>query len=156
MAEEELDGFDNLDDLFSEEGGGDAAAGGGELDELLGDTPGGEAGGGAGGETSDSELDSFFEDLSTIDDLEVAQDEAPPAEEPAAIAAPAAAAAAVAVAATAAETAPKPAAKPAKDKPKKSFMRRAVMLLIPLAVIGGAFYWFFIPSEEVPWEVTEP
>ncbi len=155
MAEEELDGFDNLDDLFSEEGGGDAAAGGGELDELLGDTPGGEAGGGAGGETSDSELDSFFEDLSTIDDLEVAQDEAPPAEEPAAIAAPAAAAAA-AVAAAPAETAPKPAAKPAKDKPKKSFMRRAVMLLIPLAVIGGAFYWFFIPSEEVPWEVTEP
>ena len=51
MAEEELDGFDNLDDLFSEEGGGDAAAGGGELDELLGDTPGGEEGGGAGGET---------------------------------------------------------------------------------------------------------
>jgi hypothetical protein len=99
MAENKLEGFD---DLMSEGQGGV----GGELDDILGAETG--AGGGGGG--GESELDSFFEDLSTIDDLEVMQEEKP--KKPAAAAAP--------PPAVEAPAAPKAAPAPKAEKPKKA------------------------------------
>ncbi|MGK5093212.1 DUF2613 domain-containing protein [Deltaproteobacteria bacterium TL4] len=66
MAEDDLEGLDDFGDGsdFSEEG----------MDDFMDTDLGGDAGG-----DGDSELDSFFEDLSTIDDLEV-QEEEPEAE----------------------------------------------------------------------------
>jgi len=88
MAENKLEGFEDFDNVLGEGEGkeGGAAEFAGELDDLLGaDAPAEGAAGGAPAQ-SDSELDSFFEDLSTIDDLEVLQED----EAPAAAAAPAA------------------------------------------------------------------
>jgi cell division septation protein DedD len=156
MAENELNGFDNLDNLFGEEkpgGEAAAAAAGGGLDDILGDAAaaaaaGGDAPAAAGG--SDSELDSFFEDLSTIDDLEVSQQEAPPA---------AAAAPKAEAKAEAAEEAPRPrkAAPPkAKKKGGGGLMKRLLIIVVLLAIAGGAAWWFLFPGEQIPWEVTEP
>jgi hypothetical protein len=146
MAENELDNFENLDDLFGEEkqGGEAAAAAGGDLDQLLGDKPA--EGAGEAGAASDTELDSFFEDLSTIDDLEVAREEAPPAAPPK-------------IEPQAGLRAEEPAprrATPAKPKKKGGMLRRALILLVLLGVAAGAAYWFFLPSEQVPWEVSAP
>ena len=64
MAEEEMDELDGLDDFGSDDFEDN-------LDDFMeGDLEGGEGEGGDG----DSELDSFFEDLSTIDGLEVKED----------------------------------------------------------------------------------
>jgi cell division septation protein DedD len=157
MAESELEGFDNLDNLFGEEkpaGEAAAAAAGGDLDNILGDTAapaeGGAAAPAAGG--SDSELDSFFEDLSTIDDLEVSQQEAPPA------AAPAPKAEAKEEA-KAEEARPRRAAAPAKAKKKGGgLLKRVAMFLILLGAAGGAAWWFLFSGGELPtsWEVAEP
>ena len=154
MAEDELDGFENLDDLFGEgEGGDESAAVTDGIDDLLGDTEGeGAEGGGTedGGEgTSDSELDSFFEDLSTIDDLEMTQEEAP-AEEAEAVAAP------VAAAEPAAAEEPERPAK--KEKKKGGIFGKLIKAAIVLLILGGGgygVYYYFFPSEEVPWEVAD-
>ncbi len=61
MAEEDLDLEDDDLDL-----GGDDFAG--ELDEMMGDDELGDDS--SGGDESDSELDSFFEDLSSIEDMD--------------------------------------------------------------------------------------
>lgn len=73
MADDEMDGLEGLDDF------GDDSDFGDQLDNFMESDIGED-----GGMESDSELDSFFEDLSTIDDLEVQEDEAEeaPAEEP--------------------------------------------------------------------------
>lgn len=71
---EEMDDLDGLEDFGSESDFGD------ELGDFMDSDMGEE-----GGVDGDSELDSFFEDLSTIDDLEVkeeAEEEEPAAEEP--------------------------------------------------------------------------
>jgi hypothetical protein len=148
MAENKLEGFEDFDT-----GAGGAAkpsAAAGELDELLG--KGEPAGGGEGG---DSELDSFFEDLSTIDDLEVAQEQPKP--EAAAPAAPApAAAAAAAPKAQAAAPAPRaPRAPRAPSQPGR--MRKMLLQLALLAVFGAAGYYFYVTyiagEGQIPWPV---
>ena len=173
MAEEEneeLEGFDDLDGLLDEDaGGGGDDSFAGELDDFLGadDAGGEEAGAGEEGGGADSELDSFFEDLSTIDDLEVAQEEAPadvaPEEAPAAEAAPEAAPAAeaapetAAVAVAAAVAAPVAAAAP-KVRKERPWLKRAVMYLVLLGLLGGSGYYAYttlFPSIEVPWPVVE-
>ena len=74
MADEDLDLDDDLD-LGGDDAGDDFA---GELDDMMGDDElgGGDDLGGGGGDLgggdddSDSELDSFFEDLSSIEDMD--------------------------------------------------------------------------------------
>ncbi|MFI5400973.1 MAG: SPOR domain-containing protein [SAR324 cluster bacterium] len=116
------------------------------MDDLLGK-------GGAGGtEGGDSELDSFFEDLSTIDDLEVAQEAPKPA---------------------AAEPAAAPAAAPARPRPEAPAraprrprtpaqpgrLRKFVFYLVLLAVFGGGGYYVYttyIAGEgKIPWPVIK-
>ncbi len=161
MAEEEnqeLEGFDDLDGLLDEDAGGGGDGGfAGELDDFLGadDAGGDDAAAGDEGGGADSELDSFFEDLSTIDDLEVAQEETPAevAPAPAAEAAPAPAVEAVAVAAVASV-----AAAPPKVRKERPWLKRAVMYLVLLGLLGGSGYYAYttlFPSIEVPWPVVE-
>ncbi len=159
MAEDNLEGMEDLDSLLEDGGGeGGEESFAGELDDFLGDDAGADAG--AGGEEEgggDSELDSFFEDLSTIDDLEVIQDEESPPEpegqpEPAPEAPMEAPVAAAAVAAAA------PAAAAAAKKRRSPFLRRMVVWLILLGAFGGGGYWvynYFFPDGEPPWEQVE-
>jgi hypothetical protein len=158
MAENKLEGFEDFENILGDaEASGEAAGGGefsSELDNLLGEEAAPEqapAGGGGG----DSELDSFFEDLSTIDDLEVLQEEKPEPAGPEPEPAPAAAAARP-------EPAPRREAKPAprpKTKKKRGAFGRMVRWLVLLALLGGglyAVYIFFFPTFEVPWPVSPP
>ena len=139
MAENKLEGFEDFDNA----GGGGAKAGGGELDDLLGK-------GDAGGESGDSELDSFFEDLSTIDDLEVAQ-EAP---KPAPAAAPAAAAPPPP---PKQEAAPAPRPKKPKAPAQPGRLRKILLYVVLLAVFGGGGYYVYITyiagEGKIPWPV---
>ena len=170
MAEEEdsaLEGFDDIDSLLDDDaGGGEDAGFGDELDSLIGEEDIGGDDAGLGGDEGDegggdSELDSFFEALSTIDDLEVAQDDSPPAEEPAEAPAPepddfapveAAAPVAAAVAAAPA------AALPPKEKKERPGLKRAIRYLILLLVLGGSGYFDYtmlFPQLDLPWPVTK-
>jgi hypothetical protein len=158
MAEENLEGLDDLDSLLDEDAGGEAEEGGfaGELDDFLSDEEGAEEGPPAEEEEgeADSELDSFFEDLSTIDDLEVAQEEAPPEEEvPAAEPAEAAAAVAAVAAPAVAAAAPAAPAAPRERKPPSRFWRRIRHAIILGILAGGGYYAYitFFPDFEVPW-----
>jgi hypothetical protein len=120
MAEDDLDLEDDDLDL-----GGDDFAG--ELDDMMGDDElGGDSDGGSG-EDSDSELDSFFEDLSSIEDMDEGGSE------------PAPAAAAVAAPAAAEEAAPAQ-AKPVKQKEKKKGGKLKYVIL--LLIIGGVAGYF--------------
>ncbi|MDH4225584.1 MAG: SPOR domain-containing protein [Deltaproteobacteria bacterium] len=178
MAEDQLDGFEDLDNLFGEDAGaaGGDDAFGGDMDSILGDA-GGSGGGGAadfgddlgldsgppagggggGGASEDSELDSFFEDLSTIDDLEVIDEVPPPA-----AAAPPRAAEPPPVKAAPAPKPPKP-AKVKKVKPPRApgqggFTKKVSMALAALLLLGGGLYiamLMFFPSEEIPWKNVE-
>jgi cell division septation protein DedD len=150
MAENKLEGFEDFDNMAAGGQGGSQPAGGaaGELDDLLGK----EGGAAEGGE---SELDSFFEDLSTIDDLEVMQEEEKPA---AAAPAPAAPAAPPPREEKAAAPAPKP--KPVKVKTprapgKPGRLRRIIMLLVLIGIFGGGGYYVYttyIAGEgKIPW-----
>lgn len=140
--EEDLDLEDDDLDL-----GGDDFAG--ELDDMMGDEELGgdsadEGGGGGdeGGGGDDSELDSFFEDLSSIEDM----DEGVP--EPSA--APAAA--------EAEEEKPAEPAKPkkavAKTKEKKGGKLKIILpIILVLLGLGGAGAWFLLRGpEEIPLE----
>ena len=161
MAENKLEGFEDLDNVLGQaEGeGGAAAEFAGELDDLLGaDT----AAGGAAAEPAqaDSELDSFFEDLSTIDDLEVLQEEEAPA--PAAAAAPEPEGEEAPAPAPAARAAPEPArprpARPPREKKEPGFVRRWFVRLIVLGIlVGGGYYAydFFFPDAQPPWQVVQ-
>ncbi len=133
------DDFDLDDDLGLDSGdGGDDGDFAGSLDNVMDDDDAG-LGGGSGGET---ELDSFFEDLSSIDDMDGGESE--PAK-PAPAAAPAAAPVAPAAA---------PAA-PAASGEKKGRMKWMILAL--LLGLGGGGYWFLSqpPPEQVqPEELT--
>lgn len=145
MAENKLEGFEDFDNITAG-GQGAAKAGGtaGELDDLLGKE-------GAPPEGGESELDSFFEDLSTIDDLEVMQEEEKPAP-----AAPAPAAAPPPPKEERAAPAPKP--KPVK-KPKApgkpGRLRRIILFLVLAGVFGAGGYYVYttyIAGEgKIPW-----
>ncbi|MBI3992729.1 MAG: SPOR domain-containing protein [Candidatus Lambdaproteobacteria bacterium] len=147
---ENLEEFDDLDNLLDEDQGGES---GGEFSEELDNLLGGDAATPGGGEEAgDSELDSFFEDLSTIDDLEVMQEEQPEPKEapkPAAAAAPAR------------EPAPvkeKPRKAPKQKKEGGGGFRRFIVLLLTLGILGGgayAIYLFLFPEFEMPWPVTQ-
>ena len=155
MGEE--DSFDLDDDLgLDDDGGGDDFAG--SLDDALGDDlddgggaapKGGKASGGGGGggaDSGDSELDSFFEDLSSIEDMD---GDAP---------APQAKAAPQAQAAPAQGGAPAPAASPIKfGKPAalKKWLKLAVVLLVLGGVGAGAWFFFSGEPEEVPPPVMD-
>jgi cell division septation protein DedD len=151
MTENNLEEFDDLDNLLDDAESGEGGEFSEELDNLLGgddDLGGDEDAGGGGG---DSELDSFFEDLSTIDDLEVLQEDEGGGDEPA----PAAAAAAPAAAA---EPARAKAPKPKKEKSGGGGFKRFIVLLLSLAILGGggyAIYAYLFPSFEMPWPVAE-
>ncbi len=172
MTENKLEGFEDFDNLLDEAegdapaadaGGGDEADFAGELEDLLGDE-GGEDISPAEAEDSDSELDSFFEDLSTIDDLEVLsedeEEEAPAPAEPEEggfdemeVGAPEEAAPVAAPAAAPAREPRKP-----KEKKERGFFAKLIRWVILLAILlGGGYYvylWFF-PDAPPPWEVME-
>ncbi len=147
MAEENLEGMDDLDALLDDDAGGGGGEGdfAGELDDFLSDEGGAEEGApGEDGEGGDSELDSFFEDLSTIDDLEVVQEDEPAAAEevPAAEPAAAAVAATAAVAAAAPAVAAAPVAPREKGPPGR--FRRLLKRIVILAILVGAGYFAYI------------
>ncbi|MBI4082001.1 MAG: hypothetical protein HY423_05265 [Candidatus Lambdaproteobacteria bacterium] len=168
MAEKnELEGFEDLDKMFQE---GEASGGAADqfskdLDNLLGETgaeaaapaaPGAAgAAATAGAPGGDSELDSFFEDLSTIDDLEVQEEKAAPK-------APAAPEPQAAPPPPKAEAKPrrveKPKPKPRGERAGGGMLRKlvAALLLIGLFGAGYAAYVFLFPKIELPWEVFEP
>lgn len=166
MADENLEGLEGLDDFGDDFGD--------QLDSFMeGDE-----------EEGDSELDSFFEDLSTIDDLEMKEDggaelEATPEEAPAEESEPEAAEAEpeaaeeteeapAAAAAPAAEEKPaekkkeeKKAAKPKKEKksgPRKPILIPALITSVTGMVLGaitvGILYFLNMP-EGVPEELAE-
>lgn len=148
MAEEDLDFGD--DDLELDDDSGDDFAG--ELDDMMGDD---ELGGdGGGGSDSDSELDSFFEYLSSIEDMDDGgggdegdddddTDFSSPDEEESEKPAPA-----------------------KKEKPKKEKKEGGgggkLKIIIPIVILllgGGGFggYWFFLRAPELapPAQVME-
>ena len=166
MADENLEGLEGLDDFGDDFGD--------QLDSFMeGDE-----------DEGDSELDSFFEDLSTIDDLEMKEDggaelEATPEEAPAEESEPEAAEAEpeaaeeteeapAAAAAPAAEEKPaekkkeeKKAAKPKKEKksgPRKPILIPALITSVTGMVLGaitvGILYFLNMP-EGVPEELAE-
>jgi hypothetical protein len=119
-------------------------------------------GGGAAGEPveGESELDSFFEDLSTIDDLEVLQeDDGPAAEAEAAVAEAVEEESAFEEELPAAPVAQR--ARPARQaqaKKERGFFGRLLRWLILLALVFGGGYWvyqFFFPDVQPPWQVVE-
>lgn len=143
MAEDDLDLEDDDLDL-----GGDDFAG--ELDDMMGDDElGGDSGG--GGDDSDSELDSFFEDLSSIEDMDEGSSEP-------------ASAAAVAAAPAATEEAAPDKAKPVERKEKKKGGKlKYFIVLLLLGGVGGYFtqdmwrpYLPFGQEEMFPPEEPEP
>ena len=163
MADENLEGLEGLDDFGDDFGD--------QLDSFMeGDE-----------DEGDSELDSFFEDLSTIDDLEMKEDggaepEATPEEAPVEDSEPEAAEAAeeteeapaAAAPAPAAEEKPaekkkeeKKAAKPKKEKksgPRKPILIPALITSVTGMVLGaitvGILYFLNMP-EGVPEELAE-
>lgn len=135
MADDDLDLEDDDLDL-----GGDDFAG--ELDEMMGDDElGGESSG--GGDDSDSELDSFFEDLSSIEDMDEggaepsgdtgASDEADVDE---------------------IQETPTKAKKAAPATEKKGGLLKFLIPILLLLGGGAAAIWFFVlkPPEEIPEE----
>ncbi len=147
MAENKLEGFEDFDNIMAEGQSAPKPEGAaGQLDDLLGK----EGGAAEGGE---SELDSFFEDLSTIDDLEVMQEE-----EKAPAAAPPAAAAAPPPPRVEKAAAPAPKPKPIK-KPRASGkpgrLKRLILLVALAGIFGGGGYYVYttyIAGEgKIPW-----
>ncbi|MBU2647162.1 SPOR domain-containing protein [bacterium] len=136
MAEDDLDFGD--DDLELDDDSGDDFAG--ELDDMMGDD---ELGGDAGGGTdSDSELDSFFEDLSSIEDMDDSggggESEAEEADfsQPEEI--------------EEAKPAPVKKEKAPKEKGKGGKLKFIILILILLlGGGGGAAYWFFLRAPEL-------
>ncbi len=141
MAEDDLDFGD--DDLELDDDSGDDFAG--ELDDMMGDDElGGDAGGGS---DSDSELDSFFEDLSSIEDMDDSgggdegdaeeADFSPPDEEEDEGPAPAKKA--------------KKEKKPPKEKGEGGGKLKFIIPIIVLLLGGGGFggYWFFLRTPEM-------
>lgn len=138
------DDFNLDDDLGLDEAGSDFGGGGGgggdsdfagSVDSEMEDV----GGGGGGGET---ELDSFFEDLSSIDDVESPEPEAKPAPR---AAAPAAAAAAP-VAAAAVAAAPK----------GKGKLKMILLVLVVLVGLAAAAQWYMSNSQPEELAPEEP
>jgi hypothetical protein len=141
MAEEdELDLDDDMDlgdDSDDMDSGDDFA---GELDDMMGDD---ELGGDS--DDSDGELDSFFEDLSSIEEMDDGDDEPPAA------AAPAPAAATPA--------APPPPVTPLAKTGKKGGKLKWILIVLLLLGSGGFGYYWFQMREELPpimEEMEEP
>ncbi len=126
----EMDDLDGLDDFGSDADFSD------QLDDFMDSDLGDDT-----GVDGDSELDSFFEDLSTIDDLEV-KDEEPAAEEPAQEVAD------EPVEDFAEE--PEPAAEPEEPKEKKPILIPAIISAVVGLILGGivnVVFWLMQPSE---------
>lgn len=132
------------DDLDLDDSGDDDFAG--ELDGMMGDDElGGESDSDSGGE-GDSELDSFFEDLSSIEDMD---DSGPELEE--------------AVEVKEADAPKKEEKKPKKAAAKKEKSERGksgkLKFIIPILVLliagGGGAYWFMSQSEGEQPEIIE-
>lgn len=150
---EELDGLEGIGDLDDEFGD--------QLDSFMDSEGGGD---------DDGELDSFFEDLSTIDDLEVQDDDlggdmggdddlGGGDDDLADEIAPAAAVAAGAAAASSASAAPKPEKKKEKEKSsgeKKPLLIPGVIAGVAGAVLGAAavaaMYFMAPPPPPIPME----
>jgi len=158
MAEEDLDFGD--DDLEMDDNSGDSGDSGddfaGELDDVMGDD---ELGGKeAGSSDSDSELDSFFEDLSSIEDMdEGGSDEggaeeadfSPPDAEPSEAPAPAK------------KEKPKKEKKEKKEKTESGGGGGKLKFIIPVILLllvgAGGAYWFLVrtPVTAPPIPVAE-
>jgi len=150
MAEEDLDFGDDdldLDDKPAEGDAGEEVAG--ELDDVMDDDELGGGGGApaAGGGDSDSELDSFFEDLSSIEDMDEGSGEAegepkPAGPEPAA-------------------AEPQKKAAPAKEEKKAEPKKKSKLkLIIPVVVlllilVGGGSYFFLFRNPDLPPQPAE-
>ena len=130
----------DLEDDDLDLGGDDFA---GELDEMMGDDElGGDSGGGDDGD-SDSELDSFFEDLSSIEDMDEGGGE--PADDVSAVAA---------VDDDVEEAPAKKEKKPKAPKEKSGGGKLKFILLFLLLLGGGLFaaWWFLFRTEQIPEE----
>ena len=152
---EELDGLEGIGDLDDEFGD--------QLDSFM-DSEGGD----------DGELDSFFEDLSTIDDLEVQDDDLSAGSgDPGEFGGedledelePAAAAAAVGAGAAAASAASEDSPKPKAEKKEKKSSGNKKPLLIPGIITGAAgallgaaavAAMYFMAPPPPPMEIEEP
>ena len=152
---EELDGLEGIGDLDDEFGD--------QLDSFM-DSEGGD----------DGELDSFFEDLSTIDDLEVQDDDLSDGggdagdfggEDLEDELEPAAAAAAVGAGAAAASAASEDSPKPKAEKKEKKSSGNKKPLLIPGIITGAAgallgaaavAAMYFMAPPPPPMEIEEP
>ena len=152
---EELDGLEGIGDLDDEFGD--------QLDSFM-DSEGGD----------DGELDSFFEDLSTIDDLEVQDDDLSAGggddgdfggEDLEDELEPAAAAAAVGAGAAAASAASEDSPKPKAEKKEKKSSGNKKPLLIPGIITGAAgallgaaavAAMYFMAPPPPPMEIEEP
>ena len=152
---EELDGLEGIGDLDDEFGD--------QLDSFM-DSEGGD----------DGELDSFFEDLSTIDDLEVQDDDlSAGGGDPGEFGGedledelePAAAAAAVGAGAAAASAASEDSPKPKAEKKEKKSSGNKKPLLIPGIITGAAgallgaaavAAMYFMAPPPPPMEIEEP
>jgi hypothetical protein len=143
MAEDDLDFGD--DDLELDDDSGDDFAG--ELDDMMGDDElGGDVGGGS---DSDSELDSFFEDLSSIEDMDDGGGGDEGDDEDGDFSAPE-------------EVDEKPAPvkkeKPPKEKSEGGGKMKIILPLILLILGGGSFgaYWFLLRTPEMVAPVPAP
>lgn len=165
LPDEELEDFDSL--LSDAQDAGmddDAGLGGGDLDDIFGQEGGGDdpfaaddsdAGGGG-----DSDLDSFFEDLSTIDDLEVLQEDEEPSDESEPSMDEEVGAPEPPVDAEEAAPAPvkeKPKKAPREKKPRGPLFKMIKWLVLLGIFAGGGYYayMFFFPEYPMPWDVIE-
>ncbi len=136
MAEDDLDFGD--DDLELDDDSGDDFAG--ELDDMMGDDElGGDVGGGS---DSDSELDSFFEDLSSIEDMDDGGGGDEGDDDESDFSAP-----------EEVDEKPEPVKKekPPKEKSAGGGKMKIILPLILLIVGGGGFgaYWFLFRTTEM-------
>jgi hypothetical protein len=142
MAEDDLDFADEDLELDDDSGGaGDGFAG--ELDDMMGDD---ELGGG-GGADNDSELDSFFEDLSSIEDMDEGSGDTDSGSE------------SIAAAPVTAETDKK--AGTVKEEKKASKSKNKLKLILPLVLLllvgagAGSYILFLWDPQPEPTEATD-
>lgn len=139
LEDDDLDLGDDDLDLGDDSGDDSSDDFAGDLDEMMGDD---ELGGDSeAGGSDDSELDSFFEDLSSIEDMDEGGQEAEPESEVTEVAAPAAKEEKVK-----SKAAPAPAKESGPGK-KRGKLIYVMLLFVLLLGGGGAYYYFFLGQE---------
>lgn len=138
MAEEDNFDLGDDDDLDLGDDSGDAFAG--ELDDMMGDD---ELGDDFAPDDSDSELDSFFEDLSSIEEMDTGDEPDEPDEE-------------VVPQPTPDKPPPPPQPpQPAQEKKPKGKLMIILSLATIILLAGAGAFWFAFLSEK-PEEIVQP